>query len=141
MSRMKEVKKQFDILANALVRKKHNHALRDILDLQRRIEEFLIRYRLQENGTDFTRVFGDIGRARIDITEISHIAGKTIGVAKDVRGKDLRPLLEQVAGDLENIKRGLFTRTVRGSGLAERLNKLHSSLENLLGAVSSIEYK
>ena len=138
---MKEVKKQFNILANALVRKKHNRALRDVLDLQRRIEEFLIKYRLQEGGIDFNLVFRDIGRARIDITEITHIAGKTIEVAGDVKGNDLRPLLERVATDLENVKRGLFTRTVRGSGLAERLDNLHHSLEGLLGAVSSIEYK
>lgn len=141
MSRVKKIKKQFDILANAFVRKKHNSALRDVLDLQRKIEEFLIRYRIQDKGIDFSSILGDIGRARIDITELAHLAGKTIGIAGDVKGKDLRPLLEQVAKDLENIKRGLFTRTVRGPGLSERLTKLHDSLENLLGAVSSIEYK
>ena len=135
------MKTQFDIVVNAFVRKKHNRALRDILDLQKIIEEFLIKYRLQDKGTDFSLILADIGRARIDITEMTHLARKTIGITRDVQGKDLRPLLEQVTDDLENIKRGLFTRTVRGSGLGDRLTKLHTSLENLLTAVSAVEYK
>ena len=137
---VKKLKVQFDILVNAFVRKKHNRALRDILGLQRAIEEFLTKYRLQEN-TDFRLVFEKVGQARVDITEIAHLAGETIKTATNIQGKDLRPLLEQVTADLEDLKRGLFTRTVRGPGLAERLIRVHSSLEKLLGAVSTIEYR
>jgi hypothetical protein len=135
------LKRLFDILIDAFVRKKHNRALRDILDLQRSIEEFLTKYHLQEKGTDFRLVLENIGQARIDITEIAHLAGKTVGTAKNVQGKHLGPLLEQVSSDLEDLKRGLFTKTVRGSSLAEWLTRLPNSLENLLGAVSVVEYK
>ncbi len=138
---MKKLKRLSDVLINAFIRKKHNRALRDILDLQRSIEEFLTKYHLQEKGTDFRLVFENIGQARFDIVQIAYLAGKTIETAKNVQGKHLRPLLEQVSGDLEDIKRGLFTSTVRGSSLAERLTRLRNSLENLLRVASAVEYK
>jgi len=120
---------------------RHNRALRDILDLQRSIEEFLARYHLQENGADFRFVFENIGQARIDATEITHLTGTKIRITKNIESKNLLPLLEEVHTDLEDFKRPLFTRTVGGVVLGQRVLKLHKSLENLLTTISEIEYK
>lgn len=120
---------------------RHNRALRDILDLQRSIEEFLARYHLQENGADFRLVFENIGQARIDATEIAHLTGTRIRIVKNIESKNLPPLLEEVHGDLEDFKRALFTRTLGSAVLGKLVLKLHKSLENLLTAISGIEYK
>lgn len=120
---------------------RHNRALRDILDLQRSIEEFLARYHLQENGTNFRLVFENLGQARIDVTEITHLTGTKIRITKNIESKNLLPLLEEVHSDLEDFKRPLFTRTVSDVVLGQRVLKLHESLENLLATISEIEYK
>ena len=120
---------------------RHNRALRDILDLQRSVEEFLAKYHLQENGGDFKLVFENIGQARIDVTEITHLTGTRVRIVKNIEGKNLPPLLEEVHSDLEGFKRTLFTRTLGSVVLGERVLKLHKSLENLLAAISEIEYK
>ncbi|MBI2288492.1 MAG: hypothetical protein HYU83_05935 [Chloroflexi bacterium] len=138
---MTKLKILFHEIINAFGRKKHNRALRDILDLQRKIEDFLAKYQLQDKSADFGLVLDKIGQARVESVEITYLARKTIGVARNVRGKHLQPLLRQVYADLEDLKRGLFTRAVRGSSLTERLTQLHNSLKNLLEAVSTAEYK
>ena len=120
---------------------RHNRALRDILDLQRSVEEFLAKYHLQENGPDFRLVFENIGQARIDATEIAHLTGTRVRIAKNIEGENLPLLLEEVHSDLDDFKRALFTRTLGSAVLGKLVLKLHKSLENLLAAISEIEYK
>jgi len=120
---------------------RHNRALRDILDLQKTVEEFLAKYHLQEDGSDFKLVFANIGQARIDVTEIAHLTGTRVRIAQNIEGEKMPPLLEEVHSDLDDFKRALFTRTLGSVVLNERVLKLHKSLENLLAAVSDIEYK
>lgn len=120
---------------------RHNRALRDILDLQRSVEEFLAKYHLQEDGLDFRLVFENIGQARIDATEIAHLTGTRVRITENIEGEKLPLLLEEVHGDLEDFKRALFTRTLGSVVLSERVLKIHKSLENLLAAASDVEYK
>jgi hypothetical protein len=120
---------------------RHNRALRDILDLQKTVEEFLAKYRLQEDGPDFKLVFANIGQARIDVTEIAHLTGTRVRIAQNIEGEKLPPLIEEVHSDLDDFKRALFTRTLGSVVLSERVLKVHKSLENLLAAASDIEYK
>jgi hypothetical protein len=120
---------------------RHNRALRDLLDLQSSIEEFLAKYNLQETSSDFRSVFENIGQARIDTTEIAHLAGTKIRIAKYVESKNLSPLLDKLHNDLEDLKRVLFTRTLSSDVLGKRLLTLHESFKNFLTAISQIEYK
>ncbi len=138
---VKNLEQQLDTFLNAFSRKKHNRALRDILELLKAVEDFLIKYRLRAANPDFKVLLENLGRARIDIVEIAHLAGKTIEAARSVQSKDLQPLLKQLSDDLEGIKRGLFTRAILDSGLDKRITTLHNSLENLLAAVSAVEYR
>lgn len=120
---------------------RHNRALRDILDLQKTVEEFLAKYHLQQDGPDFKLVFENIGQARIDVTEIAHLTGTRVRIAQNIEGEKLPPLLEKVHSDLEDFKRALFTRSLGSVVLGERVLKLHKSLENFLATVSDIKYK
>ena len=120
---------------------RYNRALRDLLDLQRSIEEFLTKYNLQETNSDFRSVFENIGQARIDTTEIAHLAGIKTRITKYVESKNLSPLLDKLHNDLEDLKRVLFTRTLSSDVLGKRLLTLHESFKNFLMAISQIEYK
>ena len=120
---------------------RHNRALRDLLNLQRSIEDFLTKYDLQETRSDFRSVFENVGQARIDATEITYLVGAKTRITKYIESKNLSPLLEEVHNDLEQFKRGLFTRTLGSDVLGKRLLKLHESFENLLAAISHIEHK
>ena len=120
---------------------RHNRALRELLNLQRYIEDFLTKYDLQEARSDFTSVFKDMGQVRIDTTEIAHLVGTKARVAKYIEGKNLVPVLEEVHSNLEDFKRGLFVRALDSNVLGERLLKLHESFENFLTEISHIEYK
>lgn len=140
---MGKLKGVLDAFINWFTRKnaRHNRALRDILDLQRSIEEFLSKYRLQKDAPEFRLVFENIGQARIDVTEIAHLTGTRVRIAQNIEGEKLPLLLEEVHSDLDDFKRALFTRTLGSVVLSERVLKIHKSLENLLAAASDIEYK
>ena len=120
---------------------RHNRALRDFLYLSKSIEDFFARYRLQEDGSDFKTVFKNMGQLRIDATEIAYQARIRIRRAKNIEGKDLPPLVEEVYNVLEELKRSLFTRTLSSKVLTQRVSKLDMAFENLLAAISDIAYK
>ena len=140
---MSQPKNLWDAWANWFTMKnaRHNRALRDLLNLQRYIEDFLVKYDLKKDKVDLRSVFENMGQARIDTTEIAHLVGTKTRINKYIESKNLRPILEEVHNDLEDFKRGLFTRTLGSDVLDKRLVKLHESFDNFLAAISHIEYK
>jgi hypothetical protein len=120
---------------------RHNRALKDLLSLQRAIEEFLTKYDLQETRADFTPVFKNMGQARIDATEITHLVGAKTRITRYIEGRNLLPLIEGLHDDLEQLKRGLFTRTLASDVLGQNLLKLRESFNNFLAAISHVEYR
>jgi len=120
---------------------RHNRALRDLLYLLKSIEDFLARYRLREDGSDFNTAFKNMGQLRIDAVEIAYQTGIRIRRAKNIKGKDLPPLVEEVYNDLEELKRALFTRTLSNTVLSEHVSKLDVAFKNLLAAMPSKGYE
>ena len=119
----------------------HNRALRDLMYLLKSVQDFLTRYRLQEDGSDFNTVFKNMGQIRIDAVEIAYQTGLRIIRAKNIRGKDLPPLVEELYNDLEELKRALFTRTLSDNVLSEHVSKLDVAYKNLLAAMSDKDYQ
>ncbi len=140
---MNKLKRLLDILINLFTGKneRHNHALSDIRDLSGAIEKFFAKYRLQENSSDFRSIFENIGQARIDIVTITYQTRTRIKIAKDIKGKDLPPLLEEVHNDLEEVKKGIFNPRLGSVILGKAVFKLYESFQKLLDALSGIEYK
>jgi hypothetical protein len=118
----------------------HNRALKDLLSLLKSIEDFFARYRLQED-TSFKTVFANMGQIRMDATDLAYQSGIRIKRAQNIEAEGLPALVEEVHNDLESIKRSLFTRTLSNKILLDRVSKLDISLENLLAAISKINYK
>ena len=140
---MGKLKGLFDTLINLLARKneRHNRALSDIRDLLGATEEFFAKYSLQENGSDFRLIFENVGQAKFDVTTITHRTRARIKIAKDIRGKNLRPLLEEVLNKLEEVRRVIFNPILGSTVLRKSVFELRESFKNLLDAVSGIEYK
>ncbi len=140
---MEKVKKTSGALVNwfTLKRPRHNRALRDILDLVKSIEGFCARYRLQDELADFRTVFASIGQARLDATELTYRIGLGTRKARNIESRELPLLLEEVYNDFEEMKRALYTRTLSGSTLRQKVLRLDMSFENLLAEVSKIEYQ
>ena len=61
--------------------------------------------------------------------------------ARNIESKNLPTLVDDVYNDLEEFKRALYTRTLSEKTLRERVLRLDMSFENLLAAISEIEYK
>ncbi len=120
---------------------RHNRALKDLLQLSKSMEGFVVRYDLQKGSSDFKTVLENIGQMRIDATEMAYQTRIRIRRAKLIEGKDLPLLVEEVYNDLEELKRSLFTRMLSNNVLSQRVSKLDVALENLLTAISDIEYK
>ncbi len=140
---MSKLKRLLDILINSFTGKneRHNRTLRDLLYLSKSIEDFFARYRLQEDGSDFKTVFKNMGQLRIDATEIAYQTKMRIRRAKNIEGKELPPLVEEVYNVLEELKMSLFTRTLSNKVLSQRVSKLDMAFENLLATISYMEYK
>ena len=140
---MGKIKGLLDILINLFTRQneRHNRALSNIMDLSGAIEEFMAKYGLPESGSDSGVIFENIGQAKFDVTTITYQSRIRIKIAKDLRDKDLPPLLKEVHNDLEEVKIGIFNPKVGSVTLGESVFKLHKSFEKLRDAISGIEYK
>ncbi len=120
---------------------RHNRALSEIRDLSVSIKEFFVKYSLQEKKPDFRLILESIGQAKIDVTTIAYRTRTRIKIAKDIKGRDLPPLLEEVHSDLEMVKRALFNPTLANTVLSEVVSKLHKSFKQLINEVSNVDYK
>ena len=86
-------------------------------------------------------VFEKIGQIRIDATEVAYQTRIRIRRAKLIQGKDLAPLVEEVYNVLDELKRGLFTRTLSSEVLSQRVSRLEIAFESLLAATADIGYR
>ena len=120
---------------------RHNRALRDVTDLSVAIQEFMSRYNLQEESSKLNFIFENIGSAKFDLTTIAHRTRMIIKTAKDIKGKGISPLIEEVHSDLEDVRRALINPALGSTILSEVLSKLRESFKKLHDAISDIEYK
>jgi len=120
---------------------RHNRALRDVTDLSVAIQEFMSRYNLQEESSKPNFVFENIASAKFDLTTIAHRTRMIIKTAKDIKGKRISPLIEEVHSDLEDVRRALINPALGSTILSEVLSKLRESFKKLHDAISDIEYK
>jgi len=123
------------------VTRRHNQALRDVTDWSVTIQEFLSRYNLQEGSSNLESIFENIGPAKLDVTNITYRTRAIIKAAKDITGKKIVPLLEEVYNDLEEVRRGIFTPKLGSVFLRKSVAKLHKSFKNLREAISGMEFK
>jgi hypothetical protein len=136
------LKDQLNSSINWATRKKarHNHALRELLNLSKYIEDFFTKYRLLKGATAET-ISKNIGQIRIDATEITHLIETRIKTTENIEGKNLQPLVKELHDDFDELKRFLFTRTLSDKVLHECVSKIDMVFKNLLATISDMAYK
>ena len=132
-----------DALINLFTRKneRHNRALRELTDLSKAIEEFLVKYSLQDKSSNLRLVFKNVEQARIDVTTITYRTMARLKMAKDINSKRLLPLLEQVHSDLETLKRAIFTSTVGSAVISKAASQLYKSFTQFSNEISNIDHE
>jgi len=120
---------------------RHNRALYAIDSFAGDIDKFLTRYRLQEHTTDFRLIFESIAVTRLDLIGLKVKSLKIARITKDIRGKDLSPLLNEVRNNLEEFRNVLSSSTINSKVVVNCVDELCDSRNKLLEARSVIKYK
>ena len=80
---------------------RHNRALRDITDLAATIQDFLQRYRLQEESPGFRFLSEDLGTVKVELTTITYHLHPLIKTAKSIMGREVAPVVEELAEEYD----------------------------------------
>ena len=123
------------------VNRRHNRALRDVIDWVATLQDFLSRYKLPEGSTNFDPIFKNIGEAKFDLTAITHRTHDVLNTAKNVKGTRISPLIEEVLHDLEDIRRALINPALGRAMIGKLIPELYESFGKLREAISDLEYK
>lgn len=120
---------------------RHNRALRDITDFTATIQDFLQRYRLQDESPDFRFESEDLGTVKVELTTITYHLHPLIRTAKSIMGREVAPVLQEVHNDLEEVRRALINPLRGNTNPGEALAKLRISFQELTNIISETEYR
>jgi hypothetical protein len=140
---MSKLSRSLNIIINRLTKRNEQQirALGVVDSLAEDINKFLAKYRLQKHTTNFRVFFENIAVARIDLIGIKVKSLKTARIAKDIRRKDLSPLLSEVHNNLEEFRNALSLSTIDRKVVGNCADELRDSHKKLLEVLSLIEHK
>ena len=137
MERMKPVVKLFDSLTGRANR--HNRALRDVLDWSTTIHDFLSKYDAEKRH-NLDLILEHIGEAKFDLTNITYKARGIIPIVKDIKGKKMSALVDEIVGNLEEFRILLIRPDINRTRLEPMLARVCELFENLQGSILETEY-
>ena len=137
MERMKPVVKLFDSLTGRANR--HNRALRDVLDWSTTIHDFLSKYDAEKRH-NLDLILEHIGEAKFDLTNITYKARGIIPIVKDIKGKKMSALVEEIVGNLEEFRILLIRPDINRTRLEPMLARVCELFENLQDSILETEY-
>ncbi len=117
---------------------RHHKALRDAKDWARTVQRFLTMHNLY-GSSNFDSLFENIGEAKVDLTTITHRARPLIKTATNIKGKQVSPLIVEIADDIESLRRALINPSLHDATLSKVILRLRMSFERLQEALSEIE--
>ncbi len=119
--------------------KRHNRALHDVEDWIITVQSFLNTYDTYGSRT-FDALIENIGKAKIDLTAIYYKSRFLVNKAKNIKDKQVLPLIEEITKNVGNLRRSLGNPLLQDT-LTEAILGLRTSFEKLRDALSDIEYK
>lgn len=137
MERLKPVANLFNSLTGRAER--HNRALRDVLDWSTKIHDFLSKYDA-EKSHNLDLILEHIGEAKFDLTNITYKARGMIPTTKNIKGKKMSALVEEIVGNLEELRIMLIRPDMNMSRLEPMLAKVCELFNNLQDAILETEY-
>lgn len=118
---------------------RHNRALRDVRDWTATVQRFLAVYNLYGRPA-FDSLFKNAGEAKVDLIAIGYKARPLIEKAKNIKGKQVSPLVAALTENAENLRRALSSPSLRYTTARKAIPGFLRSFEELQDALSDIEY-
>ena len=132
MAKLESLRKAVNVFTGTATR--HNRALREIRDLLKELNNFFVEY------DTIDKVFEKVVEARVDISTLMYKIRTREKTFKQVKNKQLIPLMMDVYDKLENVRVDVYNPHKGKVYLNENLSNLKASLEALTDAVSHIEF-
>jgi len=132
MDKLKTFSEIFDSVTGRA--KRHNKALRDVLDWSTTIKDFLTKYSIEERY-NLDLLLEHIGEVKFDLTNITYKARPIIPISKNIKGTKLSSLIEEIVSNLEEFRRLLISPHVNRTRLEPMLPKIYELFKNLQGAI------
>jgi len=117
---------------------RHNKALRVISDWLATVQKFLTGYSLYGNY-DLDTLLQKRGDAKFDLTNMAYNGRPLVATAKNIKGADLTPLMQDIITYIEEIRRYLIDPSLQGDKIRESALNLRGTFEKLQDALSSVE--
>ena len=138
MEKLKAFSDVFDSLTGRA--KRHNQALRDVIDWSTTIHDFLTKYKVEESH-NLDLILEHIGEAKFDLTNIAYKARAIIPISKNIKGPKVSSLIEEIMRCLEEIRRLLIHPDLNRTRLVPMLNKICELYKNLQDSILETKYK
>ena len=137
MERLKPVVNFFDSLTGRA--RRHNRALRDVLDWSTTIHDFLSKYDA-ERSHKLDLILEHIGEVKFDLTNITYKARGIIPIVRDIKGKKMSAIVEEIVGNLEEFRILLIRPNINRTRLEPMLVRVCELFNNLQDAILETEY-
>lgn len=138
MERLKAFSDIFDSLTGRA--KRHNQALRDVLDWSTTIHDFLTKYDV-EASRNLDLILEHIGEAKFDLTTIAYKARAIVPISKNIKGPKVSSLIEEIMRNLEELRRQLISPDINRTRLVPMLAKVCELFKNLQESILETKYK
>jgi hypothetical protein len=119
---------------------RHNRAIRDVNEWLATIKKFLNIYDLY-GSANFNLLFENAGKAKFDLTAIAYKARPLIKESKNIKGKQISPLILEIYTSIEDLRRTLINPSLYNEELTEVVLSLRLSFEKLQDTLSDTEYR
>jgi len=138
MEKLKAFSDIFDSLTGRA--KRHNQALRDVIDWSTTIHDFLTKYKVEESH-NLDLILEHIGEVKFDLTNIAYKARAIIPISKNIKGTKVSSLIEEIMRCLEEIRRLLIHPDLNRTRLVPMLPKICELYKNLQDSILETKYK
>jgi len=138
MEKLKAFSDIFDSLTGRA--KRHNRALRDVLDWSTTIHDFLTKYDV-EASHNLDLILEHISEVKFDLTNIAYKARAIIPISKNVKGTKVSSLIEEIMRNLEEFRRLLIHPDLNRTRLEPMLPKICELFKNLQDSILETKYK
>ncbi|MBU2534587.1 MAG: hypothetical protein KKD83_00265 [Chloroflexi bacterium] len=138
MERLKAFSDIFDSLTGRA--KRHNQALRDVVDWSTSIHDLLIKYNIEESH-NLDLILEHISEVKFDLTNIAYKARAIIPISKNIKGTKVSSLIEEIMRNLEEFRRQLINPDLNRTRLVPMLAKVCELFKNLQDSILETKYK
>ncbi len=128
----------FNRLTGAAAR--HNRALGEVDEWHAKVEKFLGTYNLLKGKAALGNLLENCGDAKFDLTGIAYSGRGMAAKARDIKDKNVAPLVAGIVNNVEDIRRYLMNPSLQMESLTKTVGELRTSFKKLSGIMKKTSY-